>query len=57
MAVGHPLTVLSEGGDAYGYMDGVIDILSCTIGSCFLVKKQVEDKDECRPDNRTAAKN
>ena len=42
MAVGHPLTALSEGGDAYDYMDRYFHILSCTDRVGFLVQKQVE---------------
>ena len=48
LAVGHALSY--GGGDAYGYMDRFINILPGTVSSCFLVKRQVEDKDKCRPD-------
>lgn len=44
LAVGHALSY--EGGDAYDYMDGVINILSCFNRNCFLVQKQVTSNEK-----------
>ena len=43
-----------EGGDAYDYMDRDFHLLSGTDRVSFLDEKQVEAKEESRPDNRTA---